>query len=518
MSITSVGTLGNGVVGASGSANCSLTTSAAIEAGNVALLWWSSENSSTADGNTNEHTSVTDSAGAVSWTKLYEYCNANGAADAGITTSLWYRPKQGSTLASSSTITGTRTDSRADQTMLAWEFATTYDLIDDTSGPVGNATDGSNGFGSAAFSGLTSKERLYFRSLGKKANVASTTDLTPSASFTMASNIRSRNNAAATTARGEFRINTSTGETSDPTFAFTGDTAAVFVGLVEDVPAASVPAPIIAPSSMAHVARRQRELRARRLGSTLIVPGLTTGADAFTLMADPATFTLTGNNATLRRGYSLTAAVGTCALTGQDVTLRAARQLVASQATFTLTGNATALRVARQLAADLATFALTGQDATLTYSGASGGYTLTADAGTFTLTGTATGLRAGRQLVAALGSFSLSAPDAGLRVARMLLANPGSYTLTGADVGLARGLSMTAGTGAFAATGIDAALRIGRRLTVDAGAFTLTGRDVALNWSGAFSNLGEYVITLRAGTRYTITESGTTRYTIEETS
>jgi hypothetical protein len=106
---------------------------------------------------------------------------------------------------------------------------------DATTNPVTNGTDAANGFGSAAFSGLPSQERLYYRGLGKEAN--STTDITVSTSFTAATLTRSRNNASAVLLRAEFRINTSTGETSNPTLAVTGDTAAVFVALEEFLPA-----------------------------------------------------------------------------------------------------------------------------------------------------------------------------------------------------------------------------------------------------------------------------------------
>lgn len=476
MSITSIGSLGNGVVGGTGSANCTLTTSAAIEAGNVALLWWSSENSSTSDGNSSEHTSVTDSAGAVSWTKLYEYCNANGAADAGITTSLWYRPKQGSDLATSSTITGTRVDSRLDQTMLAWEFATTYDLIDDTSGPVGNVTDASNGFGSASFSSLTSTERLYFRALGKKANVASTTDLTPSTSFTICSNIRSRNNAAATLARGEFRINTSTGETSNPTFAFSGDTAAIFVGLVEDVPVTAAPTPIIVPApAMAHIRRRQ--LLRRPLGTVLMPAIPITGASNPTIIAE----------------------------TGA----------------YTLTGNAAGLKVGRQIAAGLGAFTLTGNAATLTYSGGSGAYTLIADAGTFTLTGNAAALRVSRMLAAATGGFTLTGIAAGLRASRVLTASQGTFTLTGNAASLTYSgagttFTLTAQTGTFTLTGNAAGLRLARQLIAATGSYTLTGNAAGLTYSGALLNLGQYLIELLGLDRWRLTDHTLTRYNISE--
>lgn len=97
--------------------------------------------------------------------------------------------------------------------------------------PVTNSTDGAVGYGSAAFTGLPSANRLYFRALAKEAN--GTTQLTPSTGFTALTTSRSRNNTLAVLARGEFRLNTSTGETSNPTLAITGDTTGIFVAIDE---------------------------------------------------------------------------------------------------------------------------------------------------------------------------------------------------------------------------------------------------------------------------------------------
>lgn len=237
MAIASVGTMGTGVSSTS-SATFTLTTATnALASGDFAVLAVSADNTDTADGNTTRHSSV--SGGTGTWTKLGEYTNTvGGAAADGVTTSLWLFEATG-TVAVGTTITINIGTARVDKCASMWKFTkaagTSIRLITGTTNPITNGTDASAGFGSVAFSGLASASRLYFRGLGKEAN--STTQLTVSTSFTAITNARSRNNASAMTVYGEFRINTSTGETSNPTLAVTGDTAGVFAALEEYTPA-----------------------------------------------------------------------------------------------------------------------------------------------------------------------------------------------------------------------------------------------------------------------------------------
>lgn len=235
MAMTSVGNLGVGASSVSGT-TMSVTTAATLTAGNIGLLAVVTDNTTTTDGNTSDHTSVTDSSGAVSWTKLYEQTNGEGAAEAGVTTSLWLRSRQGSDLASGSTITVNLGTARVDKTASSWQFTcgVTPTLIA-SPGPIGTLVDAANDFGSASFSSLPSKEYLFFRACGKEANVASTSDLTASTGFSTITAQRSRNNAAAVLVRGEWRIVTATDETSNPGFAFSGDAASIFVALEEVV-------------------------------------------------------------------------------------------------------------------------------------------------------------------------------------------------------------------------------------------------------------------------------------------
>jgi hypothetical protein len=141
----------------------------------------------------------------------------------------------------------------------------------------------------------------------------------------------------------------------------------------------------------------------------LFVPNSTAVAGAYTLTAETAAFTLTGNAAGLT----------------------VARTLTAETAAFTLTGNDAGLTVARKLTADTATFTLTGNDANLVYTPV-GTYTLTADTAAFTLTGNAAGLTVARVLTAESGAFALTGNAATLtyRLYVPVLSAPSAFNVT----------------------------------------------------------------------------------------
>jgi hypothetical protein len=226
VAIASVGSLGTGAASVSGT-TLAFSPTAQLDAGNTGVLVVVSDNVQTTDGQTSLHGPISDTIG-LQWAKLGEYTNGQGAAAGGITTSLW-TCRGSANLPTTATVTLSFASAVVDRTCTFWEFS--GGPLDLSTAVAVNATDGANGFGSSPISGLPSKSRLYIRGLGKEAN--STTQITPSTSFTAMTVARSRNNASAVLARGEFRINTSTGETSNPTLAVIGDTAAVFAALEE---------------------------------------------------------------------------------------------------------------------------------------------------------------------------------------------------------------------------------------------------------------------------------------------
>jgi hypothetical protein len=240
MAIASGGTLGTGANSTSNSSFTFNTATNTLASGNFGILTVVSDNIATADGKTLNH--LQPSGGTGRWSRLAEYTNApTASAGVGVTTSIWLFEATG-TVNTGTTITVNFSNNVTDKCCSFWKYtvgAGAKLVLNRTGADLGVITsevNGSNGFGSSAFAGLSNISRLYFRGLGKEAN--STTDLTVSSGFTLITLTRSRNNAAAVIVRGEFRIVTATGETSNPTLAVSGDTAGLFLALEEVTPAA----------------------------------------------------------------------------------------------------------------------------------------------------------------------------------------------------------------------------------------------------------------------------------------
>jgi hypothetical protein len=230
MTIASVGTLGTGANSTSATTSTFNTATNTLAAGDFGILIISSDNLATADGQTNNHTAV--SGGTGTWTKLGEYTNSpTAAASDGCTVSVWLFEATG-TLATGTTITQTYSAAIGDDCSAFWKFTKAAGTtISQATALITSEVTAANDFGSSSFSGLSLVSHLYLRGLGKESN--STTALTPTTLFTEITGTRSRNNASAVIVRGEFKISVSVGETSNPTLAVSGDSAGLFLVLVE---------------------------------------------------------------------------------------------------------------------------------------------------------------------------------------------------------------------------------------------------------------------------------------------
>jgi hypothetical protein len=222
-------------VSASFSSQTSWTGSFSV--GGVAANDWvlvviAADNINTTDADHNEHGF---SGEGLTWTKLGEYTNGEGGAALGVTVSAWLaRNTTGSTIGTFD-FTATFTSAVVDKCLTAYEFSAGAALALVPGSLQSNAWDSGLGFGSVSISGLPSAERLYVRALAREDN--STAQITPSTNFTALQVNRSRNNADAVIVRGEFRINTSTGETSNPSMAgVVGVVAGLFFALSEGEP------------------------------------------------------------------------------------------------------------------------------------------------------------------------------------------------------------------------------------------------------------------------------------------
>lgn len=228
MAFASVGTLGTVAQTANNQTTIVLTTTAALEAGNLGVIIVAVDNNQTTDGDEGAISSMADSAGNT-WNKAIEFCNGQGAAQAGTTVSIWYCVPT-ITLASGGTITGNYTNnaSRDESCATAWEFTFSGSIaIEGT--PAGLANDGAD----PGSLDVTTSNIACLRIRGAAGEVNNATEWTPtSGSWTVFTGERSANVATAQAVRGEWIISTGTGAASDPTWT-TGDMASGYVAFKE---------------------------------------------------------------------------------------------------------------------------------------------------------------------------------------------------------------------------------------------------------------------------------------------
>jgi hypothetical protein len=238
MAITSLGTLGTVGSVTANQASVVLTTSAAAEVGHYVIIIVAVDNNATADGDEGAVTGVVDNAagGTNTWAKLAEFCNAQGAAQGGVTVSMWgARIVRQINSSGTITVSFSNATSRDASAVTAWEFnlgsGQTLQL-DGT--PVTQAID-ANTLTSGAAMGITTAnaERLRVRGIGCESNSA--TAITVTTNWTAFTHIRSSSGTSAVNvfADGEFRIVTATTGNSDPTHSTSADWASVYVTLQE---------------------------------------------------------------------------------------------------------------------------------------------------------------------------------------------------------------------------------------------------------------------------------------------
>lgn len=203
------------------------TTAADLTAGNGGFLIVTSDNTSSADGNNNEHQSVSDAAGNT-WTKAAEWTNSNAGAANGDTVSVWY-VKAGSTLSSGSAITINFSGSPVAKDVCGGVFSVDAGHTISVAGSTHGDADATVP-GSLSLSGLPSAEYLLIRAMAFE---TSSGTLTPTSNYTAFTSTSSTTTgglvASNMAARGEWRILTGTGDTSNPSHSTSADNASVYV-------------------------------------------------------------------------------------------------------------------------------------------------------------------------------------------------------------------------------------------------------------------------------------------------
>ena len=130
-------------------------------------------------------------------------------------------------------------------------------------------------------------------------------------------------------------------------------------------------------------------------------PGFT--SEGVVLIADGATYLLSGNSANLLYNKLISASSSSFILNGQDAVLKSDRYFTCSYAQYNLTGNNANLNASRILGANNTSFTLSGQDAAFFKA-----FNLSSESGQIVFTGQDAALKKNSLLTANSSSFILS--------------------------------------------------------------------------------------------------------------
>lgn len=203
---------------------------ASAGSGRVLVVMIAKDNAASGDAESGEVQTVRIAVGAEiqSFTKLKEWRNGQGAADAGATASLWY-------VVLNQPVDTTMTLDIAFSTVTTAKAATGWifsrgasTLVSDGSG---TRSDDALDPGAITLAGLTNRQHIYVRGTASEAALGT---YTATAGYTAFDHSGSTVGAGDTamTATAEFKIATSTGDTSDPT-VMSADHASVMAALAE---------------------------------------------------------------------------------------------------------------------------------------------------------------------------------------------------------------------------------------------------------------------------------------------
>lgn len=208
-------------------------TTANVLAGDLAILYVGTDNLTTTDGVTNDHTSVTDSS-SNEWRKAYEFTNGNGTAATGATASLWWCLVKTALVSGVGTVTVNYSGSITDKTLAvgsySYDTTGTVGLVD----RAGAVQDASTNGPSTTLSGLASRPYLLMVSDAFEATQTGFT-LGQDVDYTTEANNGTTGGAAGADMKllGSRRIATLTTDTHLATTALTVDSAGVIAAFAE---------------------------------------------------------------------------------------------------------------------------------------------------------------------------------------------------------------------------------------------------------------------------------------------
>jgi hypothetical protein len=230
MAWSSVGTHHSVGNTANNQASTILSPANAAAIGAVLVLVVAVDNNQTTDGDEGAVSGVVDSAGGNTWIKAAEHCNGQGTAQTGTTCSVWYcQLATAHSVATTITVSFTNSASRDESAYSIWEFAVGAGNTVSVEATNVVADDGIDP--SSLDATTANAEFLRFRGIASELNSATALTATDG-TWTVITTNRSANTATAQSVRGEFKISTGTGASSDPTIA-SADHASVYVAFKE---------------------------------------------------------------------------------------------------------------------------------------------------------------------------------------------------------------------------------------------------------------------------------------------
>ncbi len=230
MALASVNALGATATKSSASSHTITVTNSAA-AGSLVVVIVAKDNDGTSDAETNEVTSVTDSQ-SNTYTKVAEYSNGSLGASNGACCALFYAKLSTALTGSSDTITGNFVGTVGAHGVAAHNFSmgagNTIAVADYTVGEITAHP------GPLTLSSLTSREYLYVRGGANENNTLAGYTATDG-TWTITDFAASSGGSAYTNmgVSGEYKIATSTGDTSDPETNHNSDWAYLLAALYE---------------------------------------------------------------------------------------------------------------------------------------------------------------------------------------------------------------------------------------------------------------------------------------------
>jgi hypothetical protein len=229
--LVSTGTIGTGKLASGEFVSITIPGSAPVTlaVGDFFVMVVSKLNEATVDGATTEVASVSDTLGVIQWSRVYEYCNANGAANAGVTVSLWVGEVTAAYTGAGTFTANTSPTYTNAITATLWRFSgITAAARLQWMTPVVTSTVDAGAIASVASGTLPSREYLFVRAEGIRGN---STSWTKSAGWT--SILTAVNQSSAISVGGEFNIVTGTSATSNPTNSGSFDRSTVLAAIYQ---------------------------------------------------------------------------------------------------------------------------------------------------------------------------------------------------------------------------------------------------------------------------------------------